>query len=912
MNHQMKPVLLALTSVMLSALAGGAGAADTCLIDTTQADFQQAGTIATNVDTATSSGNVILSSSSGGGGTLDQQNTTFTVGLGERCSLIPDNNQWCGQTFTAGKSGSLSRIDLNMGCFGDGCAAALPSVIVSVRATSGGLPTGGDLAPVATFRLTTGTQTWYSANFTSPPTVTSGTKYAIVIRPSQRLADYSALVLSDTASKNAQGLVVGNDVYGGGAVVFSTTSGSSWTVEGQQAGGAAPSVDGAFKTYIGSGTGGGYNSSGDLISATKDSNPGTASTNWSTLSWHNTAPTGTTLKFQAAASDNSTGPFTFVGPDGTSGSFFTASGASLSQFNGNRYLKYRAYLSTGSSTATPTLNDAQACYSTAVANVNADLSITNTDGAATATPGTKVIYTVTASNAAGASTVTGATVTDTFPQPLANCSFTCVGSNGGTCPSSGVGNINSTVTLPGGASATFTATCNLPVSATGSLSNTASIAAPAGVNDTNPGNNQAIDTDTLTPSADLSITNSDALTTANPGQSVTYVIRAANATGPSNVTGALVTDNFPATLSCNWTCSGTGGGTCDASGSGSINDTVNLPKGGSVTYNAVCKIASAATGSVSNTATVAVPAGATDPGPSVNSATDTDSLIVRADAIVTMDDGVTSAQVGEAVDYVIQVTNAGPSDVSVTVSDTLPAQLKDGSWICSATGGASCAKSSGNNNTMNTSATVPVNGKATYIFTATVAIDNNVDAFTNVVSIGAPTGADPNGGNNVVRDTNTVVVYQSGFEPDPQTLAMNVASASSAGDYFAVQMGVDAGLLNHLGSKPVTIASGLAANGKKLFSVQLARLGADIVLRTQTNPGNGAPHDVSAWRTVDLKQYVLSLDWQSASARGHDGYLNVAAGSSQMSPSAHDVKEPATQLQIAVENDIPWLVPIAQ
>jgi hypothetical protein len=122
----------------------------------------------------------------------------------------------------------------------------------------------------------------------------------------------------------------------------------------------------------------------------------------------------------------------------------------------------------------------------------------------------------------------------------------------------------------------------------------------------------------------------------------------------------------------------------------------------------------------------------------------------------------------------------------------------------------------------------------------------------------------------------------------------------------------NAGLLNHLGSKPVTIASGLATNGKKLFSVQLARLGTDIVLRTQTNPGNGAPHDVSAWRTVDLKQHVLSLDWQSASARGHDGYINVAAGNSQMSPSTHDVKEPATQLQIAVENDIPWLLPIAQ
>jgi len=822
--------------------------------------------------------------------------------------LIPGNNQWCGQTFTAGKSGALSRIDLNMGCFGDGCAAALPTVVVSVRATSGGLPTGSDLAS-ATFRLTSGTQTWYSANFAAPTTVATGTKYAIVIRPSQTVANYSALVLSDSASSAS----VGNDVYGGGAVVFSTNSGSSWTVEGQEPGGPIPSVDAAFKTYIGSGTGGGYSSAGDLISSTKDSNPGTASTSWSTLSWHNTAPTGTTLRFQAAASDNSTGPFTFVGPDGTSGTFFTASGASLSQFNGNRYLKYRAYLSTGSSTATPTLNDATACYTTTTPPVNADLSITNSDGATTATPGTKVIYTVTASNAAGASTVTGATVTDNFPQPLANCSYTCVGSNGGTCPSSGVGNINAAVTLPGGASATFTGTCNLPVSATGSLTNTASIAAPAGVNDTNLNNNQAGDTDTLTPSADLSITNSDSLTTANPGQSVTYVVRVANATGPSNVTGALVTDNFPATLSCNWTCSGAGGGTCDASGSGSINDTVNLPKGGSLTYSAVCKISSAALGTVSNTATVAVPNGATDPTPGNNSATDADSMIVRADAIVTMNDGVDSVQVGDWVDYVIQVTNAGPSDVSVNVNDTLPAQLSvsgGGGWVCSATGGASCATASGNKSSMNTSATVPVGGIATYIYTAQLMVDNNVDAFTNVVTVNAPTGADPNGGNNVVRDVNTVVVYQSGFEPDQQTLALNVGAASGTGDYFTVQMGVDAGLLNHLGSKPVTIATGSSNSGKSLFRVQLARLGNDIAMRTLTNTGDGAFSDVSSWRIIDLKQHVLNIDWQSASSHGNDGYLNVAAGNSPMSPSPHNVKESATQLQIAVQNEIPWLVPI--
>ena len=68
-------------------------------------------------------------------------------------------------------------------------------------------------------------------------------------------------------------------------------------------------------------------------------------------------------------------------------------------------------------------------------------------------------------------------------------------------------------------------------------------------------------------------------------------------------------DTFPASLTCTWTCVGAGGGTCTASGSGNINDTVNLPAGGSVTYTASCTIAASATGTLTNTATVTAPAG---------------------------------------------------------------------------------------------------------------------------------------------------------------------------------------------------------------------------------------------------------------------------------------------------------------
>ena len=45
-----------------------------------------------------------------------------------------------------------------------------------------------------------------------------------------------------------------------------------------------------------------------------------------------------------------------------------------------------------------------------------------------------------------------------------------------------------------------------------------------------------------------------------------------------------------------------------ASGSGNINDTVNLPVGATITYTLIANIASGATGTLVNTATVTAPA----------------------------------------------------------------------------------------------------------------------------------------------------------------------------------------------------------------------------------------------------------------------------------------------------------------
>ncbi|HEX6833675.1 MAG TPA: proprotein convertase P-domain-containing protein, partial [Rudaea sp.] len=165
----------------------------------------------------------------------------------------------------------------------------------------------------------------------------------------------------------------------------------------------------------------------------------------------------------------------------------------------------------------------------------ADLAITKTDGVAAATPGGSVTYTITASNA-GPSNANGSVVADTFPASE-TCTWTCGGAGGGTCTAAGSGNINDATNLPAGGSVTYVATCTISAAAAGSLSNTATVTAAAGVTDLTPGNNSATDDDVLSASADLSITKTDGVSSATPGGSVTYTITASNA-GPSNASGA--------------------------------------------------------------------------------------------------------------------------------------------------------------------------------------------------------------------------------------------------------------------------------------------------------------------------------------------------------------------------------------
>jgi len=258
---------------------------------------------------------------------------------------------------------------------------------------------------------------------------------------------------------------------------------------------------------------------------------------------------------------------------------------------------------------------------------SSDLKVTVTDGKTAIAAGQKDTYTIKVNNV-GPSSVTGATMTDTFPGIFTGVTFTATQSGGASgFAASGTGNINDTVTMPAGSVITYKATGKLISSAAGTLSNTATVAAPFGVSDPNTANNTATDSDTITFSADLKVTVNDGKTATVAGAKNTYTVIVSN-NGPSNVSGAAINDSIPNTFTgVTYTATQSGGAAgFTAAGSGDIHNTVAMPAGSKITYKATGAISASATGSLANTATVSAPSGVTDPNPANNSATDTDSL----------------------------------------------------------------------------------------------------------------------------------------------------------------------------------------------------------------------------------------------------------------------------------------------
>jgi len=244
----------------------------------------------------------------------------------------------------------------------------------------------------------------------------------------------------------------------------------------------------------------------------------------------------------------------------------------------------------------------------------ADLVLVKTDSADPVDSGDPLTYTLTVTNN-GPDDALDVVVTDTLPMGVTLVSTSGCAEDPAAVPTCTLG------TVANGAMASYTISVTVDPSTVGTIVNEASVTSSTA--EANPGDesdSESTEVESGVPTADLTLVKTASPGAHTDGELLHYFVTVGNE-GPDAVTGATVTDTFPAAVTgVTWSCTASGGASCPASGSGDLNESVDVPFGGSVTFVAV---GTATAGEndppITNTASVAVPGGVTDPDMSDNS-----------------------------------------------------------------------------------------------------------------------------------------------------------------------------------------------------------------------------------------------------------------------------------------------------
>jgi uncharacterized repeat protein (TIGR01451 family) len=388
------------------------------------------------------------------------------------------------------------------------------------------------------------------------------------------------------------------------------------------------------------------------------------------------------------------------------------------------------------------LNTAASATTTILAPTSADLSVSKSTVATSASPGGTISYTVTVTNN-GPHNATSVTMTDALPATLLfqsisapagfSCSTPAVGATGTiTC---------NAATLLNGATATFTLVTTVAPNATGSISNSAGVGGAQ--TDANSGNSSATSSAVVinAPVADLVVGKTSAATSAVIGANLTYTIALTN-NGPDAASSVVLTDVLPSSLlfqsiaapagfSCSTPAIGASGTiTCNAA---------TLANGATATFTLVVRVAAGASGTITNSASAASAAG--DPNSGNSGGTSTGLAVTSsADLSISKTTNATQAPTSSVVNYTLTVINNGPSPATnVVVSDVLPGGLQ---FVSATPSQGSCL---GTTNVTCNIGTLANGASATVALSAMVTATSGTIANTGSVSAST---SDPAAGNN--------------------------------------------------------------------------------------------------------------------------------------------------------------------
>jgi hypothetical protein len=246
----------------------------------------------------------------------------------------------------------------------------------------------------------------------------------------------------------------------------------------------------------------------------------------------------------------------------------------------------------------------------------ADVAVTLENADAALVEGASTRYTLRVSNA-GAASVDGYQVAMDAAPGLSGLAWSCSASGGGSCPASGTGAIAAALALPSGAETTFLV--DAMVVGPGPVALEAAGTMPVGTADPEPGNDSDVLGLDVNRAYDLGVRVETDAVEIHAGQLLGFRIVAGN-DGPSHAADALVELLLPAGAGdLLWSCSAAGGASCTGAGAGVLEETVQLPAGGSVVFDASVRVGDVQ--SLSLSALVVEPPGGSDPDAGNNSDT---------------------------------------------------------------------------------------------------------------------------------------------------------------------------------------------------------------------------------------------------------------------------------------------------